>query len=322
LNEEEFLDKYRSEKDMYKSLGEYIVKYVEEKCRENDISEEWFCIKPSCRVKDETSILGKAYLRGKNYSNPYEDITDKVGVRFVLLTINRLKKIKELISKQEIFSASEDRNFEEERRKQPTKFEYQSVHYIIRPKADIEYNGIIIKSGIPCEVQIRTLLQHAYSELTHDTIYKPKQTADPDIHRLIARSMALIETTDCIFVEAENSFNCVSRIMNELLIGIQNKYSKIIEFDYDEKINKFILDSYQEEVKAIPINKIIQFIDSKLYILDRIGERISYSLLYRQPVIILLYYLVYSYPTVTNEKWPLESEDLNSVYADLGLSRA
>lgn len=322
MNENDLLERYRSEKDMYKCLGEYVTKYIIERCKEKSIPEEWFCIEPSYRVKDEASILGKAYLRGKSYEDPYEDITDKVGVRFVLLTINRLKMIKGIIRDQNDFSASEDRNFEEERRKQPTKFEYQSVHYILRPKCDIEYEGLLIKAMTPCELQIRTLLQHAYSELTHDTIYKPKLTADPDIHRLIARSMALIETTDSIFVEAENNFNSVSGAMDELLSSIRNKYSKLIDFEYDEKINKYILDAYREEVRNIMTDSIYQFINSKAYILDRIKDRIEYNLLFRQPVIILLYYLVYHLPSVVNEKWPLQSEDLDSVYADLGLSRA
>src|SRR3546814_10997244 len=55
--------------------------------------------------------------------------------------------------------------------------------------------------GTPCEVQLRTLLQHAHSQLTHDTIYKPKTIASSHTKRFVARSMALIETVDDFFVQ-------------------------------------------------------------------------------------------------------------------------
>src|SRR3546814_12228521 len=39
--------------------------------------------------------------------------------------------------------------------------------------------------GTPCEVQLRTLLQHAHSQLTHDTIYKPKTIASSHTKRFV-----------------------------------------------------------------------------------------------------------------------------------------
>ncbi len=196
--ENDFVDKFKKEKSMYAGLGEYVRDFLILKWTENKGSKSDFCIDPSFRVKDEKSLIQKAFYREKNYSDPYNDITDKVGIRFIFLTINRLKKFKKIIEEQNVFSFSCDRDFEDERRKNPTKFEYQSVHYILRPKNDIICRDIVLKKGISCEIQVRTILQHAYSELTHNTIYKPQKTSDPGIHRLIARSMALIETTEVL----------------------------------------------------------------------------------------------------------------------------
>jgi len=50
-----------------------------------------------------------------------------------------------------------------------------------------------------CEVQVRTLLQRAYAELSHDTSYKPSVTLEGDVRLQIARAPALVETTDEIF---------------------------------------------------------------------------------------------------------------------------
>ena len=40
------------------------------------------------------------------------------------------------------------------------------------------YNGHTIEKDTPCEIQIRTLEQHAYAELSHDYVYK-KESGQP-----------------------------------------------------------------------------------------------------------------------------------------------
>lgn len=50
-----------------------------------------------------------------------------------------------------------------------------------------DIGGMTVTAGTPCEVQVRTLLQQAHSELTHDTIYKPRVVQTPDMHRAAAR---------------------------------------------------------------------------------------------------------------------------------------
>ncbi|WP_426709518.1 hypothetical protein [Enterobacter cloacae complex sp. 284J4] len=54
------------------------------------------------------------------------------------------------------------------------------------------------------------LLQHAYAELTHDAIYKAKTIVEPDIHTTVAKSMALIETTDDFFCSVSKAINAAS----------------------------------------------------------------------------------------------------------------
>ncbi|RWP54341.1 MAG: hypothetical protein EOR07_34055 [Mesorhizobium sp.] len=43
---------------------------------------------------------------------------------------------------------------------------------MVRSKDELTFDGETIAAGTPCEIQVRTILQHAYSQLTHDTIYK------------------------------------------------------------------------------------------------------------------------------------------------------
>ncbi|TOO37902.1 (p)ppGpp synthetase, partial [Vibrio parahaemolyticus] len=78
------------------------------------------------------------------------------------------------------------------------------MHYVVRARVDLQVKGLMIKAGTPCEIQVRTLLQHAYAELTHDAVYKAKTVVEPEVHRTVAKSMALIETTDDFFSDVNN----------------------------------------------------------------------------------------------------------------------
>ena len=49
------------------------------------------------RVKDQDSILHKAFYRGKNYENPFEEIEDKVGLRFVVLLSEDIRIIESAV---------------------------------------------------------------------------------------------------------------------------------------------------------------------------------------------------------------------------------
>jgi putative GTP pyrophosphokinase len=217
-----------------------------------------------------------------------------------------------------LFDFRKDRDYEKEQIQNPTTFIYQSMHYVIKLKTSINFENVDLPTSIFCEVQIRTLLQHAYSELTHDTIYKPKTKADPKTHRLVARSMALIETTDSIFVEVGNQINFdISR--NEIIINsIQDTFNDKLSFQYEKKINQIILDVYSEIIPDQ--NEIINFVDQKNYILERIIEKAPQKQIYRQPVIVILYYLVFKRPNMALKLWPFTQDEILPIYSDLGIS--
>jgi len=94
-----------------------------------------------------------------------------------------------------------DKDHEAERETAPYEFRYQSDHYIVRCQGDRDVGGVTVAAGTPCEIQVRTLLQHAHSELTHDTIYKPSVVHTPKMLRAAAKAMALVEATNDYFEE-------------------------------------------------------------------------------------------------------------------------
>ena len=320
MDEIEFIKKYESEKPMYNSWGNYVAKQILSHLKEKVDVNIFLKIPPIPRLKDNASILQKAFYRNKAYTNPYNDITDKVGVRFVVLLLSDIKVIKKIIEHNEVWSFSKDRDFEEERKAKPSVFEYESVHYILRNKnIIITDNNIVIKKGTPCEVQIRALLQHAYSELTHDKTYKPKTIVKPEVYRLIARSMALIETTDNIFEEVNNMLKKSNKADNNLLPYLTDLYKKINIPQTEEKLTNSIFDSYKEDISKVKIEEIQQFLNKYKFIKDIINDRYNKKLLYRQPIVLLIYYMAKTKHNNTWNKWPFTHEQIKQIYIDLGI---
>lgn len=316
--ESEFIKRFDEEIPILHSLGKYFVELITKKICDNYNINSLVKIPIEYRVKDKSSLVTKAFYRKKKYQNPYEDITDKVGLRIVLMSLNQISLIEELLYELDLFYYSKDRDFEQEIEENPTTFIYQSVHYIARNREDITYNGNIIKANTPCEIQIRTLLQHAYSELTHDTIYKPKISQEPKTHRKIARSMALIESTDDIFqsvinimIEKEKNFACVKRIINEIM-------KDNIDLNNDEKLLNFMIDTYYSIIDKINVSEMNQYYSDHRFIFDKINEKKEIKYLFSSSTIILIYYLVYKRPTDTLKYWPFESKLLFPIYSDLG----
>lgn len=320
MNIEEFIIKYNSEKEMFMNYGVYIKETII-----NNLMEQYnhldtiIKIPVEPRVKQIDSLLAKAFYRGKNYKDPYQDITDKVGIRFVVLTIEQIGIIKSIIEKHNEWMFSEDVDFERNKDEAPELFTYQSVHYIVRAKADIRFSENIILKNTPCEIQIRTLLQHAYAELSHDTVYKKNKDINPKIKRKMARSMALIEATDELFKEVQN----LLLLEDEKYTSFINKALQYSKFnDMTDNLNRYIYHALEPIVLSNSIDEscIDNIIKSKPYIIKTVEEKKNYSIIYRQPIVYLLYYLINNSRYNTMDLWPLSDDVIEPLFIDLGIS--
>lgn len=325
MTEEEFLQKYRAEKEIYLAFGKYVKETIINKLEKVVDIHSFLKINVEPRLKNEESLINKAFYRQKNYKDPYIQITDKVGLRFVVLLVKDIDIIKKIIDSEESWNISLDRDFEEERKERPEVFTYQSIHYIVSNIREIYVNEMIIPRGTTCEIQIRTLLQHSYSELTHDRVYKSKTVTHPEVNRKIARSMALIETTDQLFDEVNTAINHRQNLVDEFIHELLVIYNKITDSSITtlSKINIAILDSYQDSIDMYFLNNLKKYFldDEKRSIYKSIiKRRYTQALIFQQPIILFMGYMLENNPVETLDNWPFVREKLEEVAIGFGIS--
>ncbi len=192
--------------NIYKDCRKNFVKYAELlKSILIDISKN---ISPESivqtRAKTVTSYAEKIQRPGKadKYGkNPVEDLTDLCGGRIILPTLDDVKKCCKLIEENFIIQWEESEDKLDQLGED--QFGYLSNHYIVQldPASPYLKNLDIPNEIYPlkAEVQVRTLLQHCWSVIQHDNLYKPNFKVPDKIKRQFYRIAAILEDADYEF---------------------------------------------------------------------------------------------------------------------------
>ncbi|MCX4031453.1 MULTISPECIES: GTP pyrophosphokinase [Aeromonas] len=325
----DFIKLYEAELPMYEAWADFVLTYIDSKILSHAGTKnaylEWVKIPPSQRVKQVDSLVTKAFIRKRNkYKDPYKEITDKAGIRFVVLLTSQLELLCNIVEGATSWAYSKDKEFDDWKGDDPRLFDYQSVHYIVYANRDIEHNSVIIKEGTPCEVQLRTLLQHAYAELAHDTIYKGNISASPEVRRTFAKSMALMETTDDLLCSAKELLEKATADINAWKDVISREAIKRlgdIQLIDDSKSADYLLNSVSELLKKTSMDEFLAFLEDPRYsyVSDKIKARQLGPVEFRHPFVLLVYFLAKKFRTSLPRKWQLDIEPLEGIYSDLGL---
>lgn len=323
MKEDKFKEKWISEKPIYKAWGEFILETITNELKNRGKNLEVFLkVPPICRLKQDDSLIDKAFYRpDKNYSDPYKEIEDKIGIRFVVLLLEDIKEIENILKESDYWEFDPCKHFEIDKKNEPLLFTYQSVHFILRPKNSLSFAGVVIPPATPCEVQVRTLLQHAHAELTHDAIYKAKKAVKPEVHRTVAKSMALIETTDTFFGEVVEYLNHGPVKEYEILERLNGMYELFVDIKPCTHKSSLYLWEEFEQLASIELPEDIQkFLDKYPSLKDVIRSRYSSNILYQQSVILFLYWMLKNKRKRLLKDWPFQRTLLEQMAGDLGIS--
>lgn len=184
----------------FELLGKHIAFIIETLLQQNNIA----YLSVSYRTKTKEGIIEK--IERKSYRKPTEELTDISGVRVILYLESDIVKVSDVI--KSTFNIDEKNSMSNENRLSSDKIGYRSVHYV----CDIGENRIALKeyeyiSGLKCEIQVRTMLQHAWAELTHDRNYKIGTNLPLQIQRKINLFSGMLEIADEGFSEIVSSID-------------------------------------------------------------------------------------------------------------------
>ena len=183
---------YDQNRDQYEGLVTTLEKLIETLLKENRIPYH----SVNGRVKARDSFLQK--FDRKPYSSP-DELMDVAGLRIITHTTTEVAQVCSLIERE--FSVDQENSGNKAADMDVDKVGYLSVHYIVTltsPRADLcEYRRF---QGLRCEIQVRSLLQHAWAEIEHDRGYKFAGVLPKEIRRkfyLVAGTLELMDQEFC-----------------------------------------------------------------------------------------------------------------------------
>jgi putative GTP pyrophosphokinase len=313
-----------SQQESLEAWGKFVVKEVTARVSA-EIGEKrykgFFKVPPVSRVKEIDSALKK--FTKKQYDEPKHQMSDLVGARFVVLLRTDIPIVESAIQANNSWTVRRDRNPLDERLEAPLTFDYQSVHYIVRNTEDRLIEGVPVPADIACEVQVRTVLQHAYAELGHDRIYKEDGPVPKSVHRLVARCMALMETTDEIFCSAVEELDRVNLSRGELASLLDAQYADrsvafLPSLQDDEAVQ--ILDTFKEQLRIADMQSFLAQFPPALW--GKIKERADGVNLFAKPAALAVYWLVQQHGDYLKNHWPLPkfNSNVEQIKSDLGIA--
>ncbi|MDY6918239.1 MAG: hypothetical protein SVP26_09920 [Chloroflexota bacterium] len=191
MNDLETLRKrWLAERPVYRDLCERVKGILETEVRRRGVP----CILQAS-PKEVASFLKKALRKG--YSNPYEEIRDKAGVRVVCTYYDSLVDLEGVVRDCFVVHSHENKTLGLEY----DQLGYLGIHFEVSlPEGMLEPDDK--HRGLICEIQLHTRAQNLWADISHELSYKPSQPPPTEVKRSIYRLVALVEIFDDAVAEA------------------------------------------------------------------------------------------------------------------------
>jgi ppGpp synthetase/RelA/SpoT-type nucleotidyltranferase len=157
------------------------------------------------RTKDIYRLAEKLIRPGKQYKK-LTDITDLSGVRVITYFADDVDAVASLIERE--FKVFQDHSIDKRKALDPDRFGYLSLHYVCAlSDARLRLSEYSAFQGYMCEIQVRSILQHAWAEIEHDLGYTVPRGIPRLIRRRFSRLASLLETGDEEFMKIREELN-------------------------------------------------------------------------------------------------------------------
>lgn len=200
------------------------------------------------RVKAYDSLAGKLELKGHKY-NSLADLTDILGLRVITFYIDDVDKVASAVER--LFTIDWENSVDKRKIHDTDSFGYLSLHYICSIP-DFPYRF---------EIQMRTLLQHAWANMDHDTGYKSGVEIPKRYMRNMSRLAGMLELVDDEFSKIRIELTDYRRRVQALVrsgnldeVPIDgDTFRSYLELNPFGQLNKRIASMNQAEIQNVPL---------------------------------------------------------------------
>lgn len=161
------------------------------------------------RLKEKESLEEK--LKRKHYED-LSDIPDVAGVRIVCLYEPEIEIVSSVIESEFHVVKKENKTIE----LGENLMGYQGSHFVVQLGSNYSGPRYDQVRGLNCEIQVRTVLQDAWSLISHHLVYKHESSIPLKIRRNLNNVMSLLEI-------AQGVFDSVQEQRGQYLETITNK---------------------------------------------------------------------------------------------------
>ena len=245
------VDDFRNQRALYEAFTEACERLVRTLFDSSSVQLH----KIESRTKDSERLEGKVNRKDKSYSS-LEEVTDLAGVRIITFFADDGPKVAELIHANFDVDAAESVNKGDELA--TDQFGYVSDHFVVTfPEERWKLPDFKAYKGLFCEIQVRSILQHAWAEIEHDLGYKAEGDIPRKIRRQFSRLAGMIELADDEFM----------RIRDDLSSYAKDVHQRVV----DQLADSVELDATSLQI-AVRSSEVIQRVDAKISLVTGSGN--------------------------------------------------
>lgn len=183
----------------------------------------------------------KVKVEKKNCYETLEQITDLAGIRLITHYEDDVDKVAKIIESE--FLVDLENSIDKRQSLDPDRFGYLSLHYVVSLKSERtelkEYRSF---AGLKAEIQVRSILQHTWAEIEHDTGYKSSVEVPRHIRRRFSRLAGLLELADQEFIGIRTALDEYSSVVAEKISKQPVESHEVADVLLDKvSLEKFIL---------------------------------------------------------------------------------
>src|SRR5580698_7208334 len=177
-SQEEWVAVYRERRPQYEAFAHKVKMLLEELLAEANID----VVQVEARTKTVESFTAKLARRPGKYSEPLNNMLDLVGIRVIGYYLSDVARIGSLI--ESAFEVDPGNSWKQETRSDADRFGYASDHYVascVQARERLpEWSAY---SDLRAEIQVRTVLQHAWAAIDHKLAYKRDSDVPIELRR-------------------------------------------------------------------------------------------------------------------------------------------